>query len=89
LEIKKNEIKILVECAIIYLDNPNSFPAFFFTDGRNCQDVSFREAMGFLILNPEMKTSSGSFNGTYFPEVVVFTPNPGLFNETPVSTHNK
>jgi hypothetical protein len=90
LEIKKNEIKILVECAIIYMNSPDaSALVFFFADGRRCQDVSFREAMGFFILNPEMKASSNSFNGSYFSEVVVFTPNLGLFNETPVSTHNK
>jgi hypothetical protein len=58
LEIKENEIKILVECSINGL------------------------VPGFLALNPK----KGS-NKCYFTKVVVFTPNPGLFDETPVSTH--
>jgi hypothetical protein len=83
LEIKENEIKILVECTIFYIVSNDAF----FTDGRSCRDIPFREAMGFFILNPKM-TLEWDTNNCYFTRVVVFTPNPGLFDETPVSTHN-
>jgi hypothetical protein len=78
LEIKENEIKILVECAILYGKGSQNF----FTDGRACDKVFFREAMGFLILNPKSEDPGGS---SYFTKVVIFAPKTGLFDETPPS----
>jgi hypothetical protein len=82
LEIKEKEMKILVECNIIYISDAANF----FTDGRCCGNVSFREAMGFFILNPNAATKWKA-NSTHFSRVMIFTPKPGLFDETPVSTH--
>jgi hypothetical protein len=52
-----------------------------FVDGRSCKDVSPREAFGFYIISP--KGHGGTYDKTYFNAVVIFTPKPGLFNETP------
>jgi hypothetical protein len=72
LTIKPNEIKMILECYSYFTG------ACYFPDGRN--NVSAREAFGFLILNPK---GHGSGGYSYFNSVVIFTPKPGLFNETP------
>jgi hypothetical protein len=81
LKINAGEIKILVEFALIYFYGHSGYG---FTDGRSCATVTPREAFGFLLLSPEPKTTFLS-GATYFNTVVIFTPRPGLFDETPPS----
>ncbi|MDR1982449.1 MAG: hypothetical protein LBQ08_01460 [Holosporaceae bacterium] len=77
LKINKDEIKILIEYGLLYVLSTSGYA---FTDGRICLDVSPQKAFGFLILSP--KVSAGD---VYFTRVVVFTPKPGLFDETPTT----
>jgi hypothetical protein len=87
LRINEGEMKLLTECSVIYGINEGGFA---FNDGRLCSDVSIREALGFWILNPKYLTNyddvyhSGGMtaSATYFNTVIIFTPKPGLFDET-------
>jgi hypothetical protein len=79
LKINKDEIKILVECYSLYIAEDN----FRFSDGRKCSSVSPREAFGFLVLRPTASAAGYSARQKpYFTSIVIFTPKPGLFNET-------
>jgi hypothetical protein len=82
LKIKDGEIKILVQCSCFY---NNSATLWKFSDGRTCMDVSPREAFGFMVL-PVKTSASNTGNSSvyvYYNPVVIFTPKPGLFDETP------
>ena len=50
LTIKDGEIKIIVECHLRYGSTH------YFSDGRKCSDVSFRELFGFLVYTPQPDT---------------------------------
>ncbi|MDR0556106.1 MAG: hypothetical protein LBG20_03855 [Holosporaceae bacterium] len=78
LQIQGTEIKIIVECAFHYVKG-NGYK---FTDGRSCDNVSPKTAFGFWVLNPPGIKGSDGY-GSFFHSVVIFTPKPGLFNETP------
>jgi hypothetical protein len=73
-----------VECSIFYGIKSGAYG---FNDGRLCSAVSIGKTLGFWILNPEYSTNYENghvSNGfTYFNTVVIFTPKPGLFDETP------
>jgi hypothetical protein len=75
LSIKPGEIKIIIE-NFIYFERASSF--ILVNDSRTWADFSSREAFGFLLLTP--KVQGGEF---YFDSIVIFTPKPGLFSETP------
>jgi Flp pilus assembly protein TadG len=76
LSIQSGQIKILVEVAFHYY--PSSVGTkYYFTDGRSCASVPAKTALGFWVLSP---TSKGS--AVFFNTVVIFTPKPGLFDET-------
>jgi hypothetical protein len=82
LKIKNGEIKILVECTMLYFENIN-YP---FGDGRLSTTVSVGEAMGFWMLQPKASAGVSAAGGfSFFSSVVIFTPKPGLFSETPPS----
>ena len=70
LKIKPGEIKIIVEALIFYGCDGNYWR---FADGR--RGVPSREAFGLFLITPK-RTGSG-----YFNSVVIFSPNPGLFDE--------
>jgi hypothetical protein len=72
LTIQKDEIKILVECILYFHENYNKY-----ADGRT--PTSAREVFKFLCLVPKPNKPGGR---GYFNSVVIFTPNPGLFDET-------
>ncbi|MDR2724123.1 MAG: hypothetical protein LBB25_02880 [Holosporaceae bacterium] len=72
LRIEKGEFKIILECCHYYVSE------YMFSDGRRNEDVTPREAFGFYILNPR-----STVNSNFFTTVVVFTPKPGLFDESP------
>ncbi|MDR1235406.1 MAG: hypothetical protein LBJ96_00205 [Holosporaceae bacterium] len=73
LRIQKGEMKILVEVCFHY----SKSSGYGFTDSRMCADVSSKTAFGFFVLNPPRKGDS-----IYFNTVVIFTPKPGLFDDT-------
>jgi hypothetical protein len=75
LKIKKDEIKIIIECYSYFCNSANS--AYTFGDGRPCKNVSPRDAFNFFILSPKPT------QWAYFNSIIIFTPKPGLFNETP------
>ena len=82
LKIKPGEVKIIVD-ALIYYQQGSYFP---FADGQT--DVSVREAFGLYLVTPKVRRqnpASLSYNQNcgYFNSVVIFSPNPGLFDETP------
>ena len=77
LQIKNGEVKIIAESLIIYSTGR------FFGDGTSCSKKSFREVFGFLIFSPKCKEWSGHYS--FFNSVTIFTPKPGLFDETPPS----
>lgn len=73
LKIKKDEIKIIVECTIVYAGGC------YFDDNRNCSTVSAKSALGFLIISPK---SRGIINGNFFTSIAIITPKEGLFDAT-------
>ena len=81
LKIKPDEIKIIIECAVHY----SRSQYYFFTDGRKTADVTHSEAFGLRLLELSApKTRDGEINGSVcFHSAVIFTPKPGLFDETP------
>ena len=85
LKIEKDQIKIIIECAVHY-SPANSYS---FSDGRKTRDVSPSEAFGlrlFKLSPPE--TRAGSNDAIYFHSAVIFTPKPGLFDATPPKEQN-
>jgi hypothetical protein len=74
LKINPNEMKIIFERALCY-HNLNNW---MFSDGRLCRNVSIKDAFGFYLLIPK---SASARRRDYFQTVVIFTPNPGLFDE--------
>jgi hypothetical protein len=74
LSIKPGETKIIIENCIYFL----RASYFRLVDGRTWANISSREAFGFLLLTP--KVQGDVF---YFDSIVIFTPKPGLFDETP------
>ena len=81
LKINPGDIKIIIECTIHYTRDE----VYSFTDGRKPSNVSPSEVFGLLLykLSPP-KTRDGITNDAlYFNSVVIFTPKPGLFDETP------
>jgi hypothetical protein len=82
LTINDGEIKILLEVSLIYFYGKTDYG---FSDGRSCRNVTPREAFGFWMLSPRHKTAYDKTldsGATYFNTVVIFTPKPGLFDET-------
>jgi hypothetical protein len=75
LTVKNGETKIIVEC-LCYTESAN----YGFTDGRP-NNTPQREKFGFWVLNPKANAGGGAF----FNQTVIFTPKPGLFDETPPS----
>jgi hypothetical protein len=72
--IQSGQIKILVEVTLHY----SSASFYYFTDGRPHASVPAKTAFGFWVLFPPKKGDA-----IYFNTVVIFTPRPGLFDETP------
>lgn len=82
LKIKPGEVKIIVDAIIYYAQGFR----FSFSDGRTY--VPVREAFGLYLVTPKVRRgnpASLSYNQNcgYFNSVVIFSPNPGLFDETP------
>jgi hypothetical protein len=71
LKIQSGETKMIVECALHYYRDAE----YKFTDGRECKNISSRDAFGFHALNLQKQ-------GAFFRTVVIFTPKPGLFDAT-------
>lgn len=72
LKIKPGEVKIIVETNVFYGSDGTYWR---FADGRI--GVPSREAFGLFLITPK-HTAGGS---GYFNSVVIFSPNPGLFDE--------
>jgi hypothetical protein len=75
LSISDGEVKIIVEVAP-YFDARNG--GSYYLDGSVA--ASAKKAFGFFLVDP--KTTSYAGRETFFDAIVIFTPNPGLFNET-------
>lgn len=73
LNIKPNEAKIIVECQLRY--NKDKY----FSDGRKCANVSFREMFGFLFYNPPSIIKDNNYQSCYIG-TAIFTPRDGLFS---------
>ena len=79
LKIKSGEIKIIVE-APIFLNTTYS------KDINGKSGYTSREAFGCRLVSPKRRlNSTDERRGGYFNSVVIFTPKPGLFDETPPS----
>ena len=79
LKIQPGEVKIILECQIHY----SQWSGYSFPDGRNCSQVSPREAFGFYVYPIAPTNIPGASNDSiYFPSVVIFSPRSGLFSET-------
>ncbi len=81
LKINPGEIKIIIECALFY----HQAKDYFFTDGRRTSNVSPSEAFGLNLfkLSPPIARDGYANQNVYFHSAVIFTPKPGLFDETP------
>lgn len=80
LRIEKDQIKIIIECAIHYYPSDS----YYFTDGRRTSNVSPAHAFGLRLykLAPPVTRDGVANDAIYFHSAVIFTPNPELFNET-------
>jgi Flp pilus assembly protein TadG len=74
LSINPGETKVIIENAM-YFSKATDLKL---TDGHTWADFSPSEVYGFLFLTPKPYS-----NTNYFIFHVIFTPNPGLFDETP------
>ncbi|MDR0968279.1 MAG: hypothetical protein LBL99_01430, partial [Holosporaceae bacterium] len=74
LSIKSGQVKIIVEVNLIYSSG------YKFGDGSSCGNVAPNRAFGFWMLPLYGRVPNG--DASYFNTVVIFTPKPGLFNET-------
>ena len=73
--LKNGENKIVIDCSLSYPWNESNT----FADGRKTDEVSRREAFGFLFVNP---IGSGTLGQGFFPAVASFSPPPQAFSET-------
>lgn len=80
LRIEKDQIKIIIECAIHY----SQASGYSFADGRRTASVSPSQAFGLKLykLSPPVTRDGTNNDAIYFHSAVIFTPNPELFNET-------
>ena len=80
LRIEKDQIKIIIECAIHYAQGSG----YSFADGRLTANVSPAHAFGLRLykLAPPVTRDGATNDAIYFHSAVIFTPNPELFNET-------
>jgi hypothetical protein len=72
LSINPGETKIIIENFIYFICS-----SYYKLVGGRTWGIPSREAFGFLLLTP--KVQGGEF---YFDSIVIFTPKPGLFDET-------
>ena len=81
LTIKPGEYKIIVEPAVYY----NESNYWRFGDNRFCGSVRYNKAFRFFLIFPKVHSKNGSSVGesAYLNTAVIFTPKPGLFDETP------
>lgn len=75
LAIKQNEVKIIVECCLLYCTTRN------FADGTSCSKKSFKEAFGLLFIFPKYHQDR-EFYG-FLNSITIFTPRIDLFSDTP------
>ena len=82
LKINEGEKKIIVESQIVS-DSGRMNPSVYIpTDNR---DTRAKKAFGLHLIFPKSFSDENPDQGRYFPSVVIFTPKPGLFDETPPS----
>ena len=85
LKINPGEIKIIVECSIHY----ERVKGYAFADGRKAANVTASEAFGLRLFKLSYpNTRRGNNVKMFFPSTVIFTPKPGLFDETPPKEEN-
>ena len=86
LKINPGEIKIIFESNVHYSQSGS----YYFGDGRNTKNVSPSEAFGLRLykLSPPVTRGGTGNDGIYFHSAVIFTPKPGLFDETPPEEQN-
>lgn len=80
LRIGKDQIKIIIECAVHY----SQASGYRFADGRLTANVSPSHAFGLKLhrLSPPATRDGKNNDAIYFHSVVIFTPRLGLFDET-------
>ena len=74
LTIKQGEVKIIVECCLVYCTTRH------FADGTLCSQKSFSEAFGLLFLSPEYHRQSDWYG--FLNSVTIFTPRENLFSDS-------
>ena len=86
LKIEKDQIKIIIECTLW----TNRGSTHFFTDGTPFSSISHSQAFGFHLLKLSPPKTRDGYNNTeaFFHSAVIFTPKPGLFDETPPKEQN-
>lgn len=76
LTIKQGEVKIIVECCLLYCTERN------FADGTSCSKKSFKEAFGLLFISPKYcRQGRSNFYG-FFNSVTIFIPRENLFSDS-------
>jgi len=81
LKINDEKDKIILECFVYNNDITMSLNAHSASDDQNSRA---KKAFNFQLLNPKAVYADANV-GHYFNSVVIFTPKPGLFDETPPS----
>jgi hypothetical protein len=79
LTISSDQRKIIVECSLL----KHNGASYRLVDGTSINAISNRKAFGFWILNPTPVTNDSNGGLTFFNTVVIFTPEFGLFADTP------
>jgi hypothetical protein len=86
ISIGEGEIRIVICCCRYFLDIVGEKRRLI--NGRRLCDMTPRESFGFFIFNPKecdrdsKDTRKVGRAGFFFPSLVIFTPKPGLFDET-------
>ena len=73
LEIEKDQVKMLLDIGIMTIHQ--------MADGTPVQNIPLSRRFGLWIVSPKNRASSGT--NIYFNTVIIFTPKPDLFDETP------
>ena len=77
LTIKEGEIKVIAECLLICYNH------LYFADGTRVSSKSFREIFGLMAFGLTHRHYNSPYFHAFFNSTSIFTPKPGLFDETP------
>jgi hypothetical protein len=80
ISIEEGQIKMILHCYCFFYQDGNRY----LLNGNSTLSITAREAFGFSLLEPKgfVRNSAEPGFSAFFPVIVIFTPKPGLFDDT-------